>query len=262
MSAIHALPLDAAARDRARPIARDLQAQTLCLWCGPLLALGFGIGFVLLGGYVPPPAPTLSAVEIAELYALNATPIRVGMFICILAMLLLTPWGIGLAMRTPARTQSPALFITQVAMVVMSSLVSVVSCILWSLASFRAGTISPEIILSINDSAWFMFLLTWPSFSVWFVLLGLGILQDTREQPGYPRWAAYLSFWTALLLIPGGLIPFFKTGPFAWNGLLAFYVVVIAFFIWLTAITSCAFRSLQREKAACALATSAENLAH
>lgn len=250
MSASNALPLASRVGDASSPAANDHFAQYLCLCCGPLLALGFGFGFVLLGGYVPPPAPTLSATEIAGLYAANATPIRVGMFICILAMLLLTPWGIGLALRTPARTQSPTLFITQICMVAMSSVVSVISCILWSLASFRAGTISPEIILSINDSAWFMFLLTWPSFSVWFVLLGIGVLQDKRKNPGYPRWTAYLSFWTALLLIPGGLIPFFKTGPFAWNGLLAFYVVVIAFFIWLATMSTCAFRSLQRERAA------------
>lgn len=233
----------------ASPTSRDRLAQHFCLWCGPLLALGFGVGFVALGGYVPPPGPTLSAAEIANLYTANASSIRAGMFVCILAMLLLAPWGIGLALRTPARTESPTLFIIQIVMVAMSSLVSVISCFLWSLASFRASEISPEIILAINDSAWFMFLLSWPSFSAWFAVLGICILQDTRVDPGFPRWAAYLSFWTALLLVPSGLIPFFKTGPFAWTGLLAFYVVVTAFFVWLVAMTTQALKSLKREMA-------------
>ena len=33
-------------------------------------------------------------------------------------------------------------------------------------------------------------------------------------------------------LMPGVLIPFFKHGPFGWNGLLGFWVVAVAFFVW------------------------------
>ena len=227
---------------------QDYLIQNLCLWCGPLIAIGFGLGFVLLGGFVPPPSPNLSANDIAEFYFSNASSIRSGMFICILAMTLIVPWGIGLALRLPSRRNTPALFFTQIAMVLTSSVVSVISCILWSLGTFRAGDISAEIIMTINDSAWFVFLLTWPSFSVWFFLLGISILQDRREKCAYPRWTAYLSFWVAALLIPAGLIPFFKAGPFAWNGLLAFYIVVIAFFVWLTVMSYHSITSIQQER--------------
>lgn len=231
----------------------NLQFQGLCLWCGPVLALGFGLGFVLLSRFVPPPAPTLSAQEVSLLYYEGANSVRAGMFVCILALTLIIPWGIGLALRVPSRSTNPALFYTQIGMIVSSSVASVVSCFLWALASFRAGQISPEIIMAINDAAWFMFLLSWPSFSAWFVLLGIGVLQDTRAVPGFPRWTSFLSFWVAFMLIPGGAIAFFKTGPFAWNGLFAFYLVVAAFFIWLTIMTFYAFRSLKVESHGCDL---------
>ena len=46
-------------------------------------------------------------------------------------------------------------------------------------------------------------------------------------------WAGVgLYLWTAFLFIPGGLVTFFKAGPFAWNGLLAFWVAAAVFGSW------------------------------
>lgn len=226
---------------------KDRRAQALCIWSGPVLALLFLGGFVILGGYLPPPGPNLSAQEIADVYIQGATRIRSGMFLCVIAMTLIAPWGIGLALRTRAREENPALFFTQIGMAVISSTVSILSCVVWSLAAFRPADTSPEIIRTINDGAWFFFLLTWPSFSIWMGALALSVLDDRRAQPAFPRWTAYLSFWTALLLAPAGLIPFFKAGPFAWNGFFAFYLVVAAFFAWLVTMTFYAVRSWRSE---------------
>lgn len=33
--------------------------------------------------------------------------------------------------------------------------------------------------------------------------------------------------------MPGILIPFFNSGPFAWNGLFSFWLVLNIFFLWL-----------------------------
>lgn len=238
---------DLPASTSTNPFMKNLSAQALCIWSGPMLALLFLIGFVILGGYVPPPGPSLTAPEIAEVYTQGATRIRIGMFVCVIAMTLIAPWGIGLALRTQSRHNNPALFITQISMAIISSTVSILSCVVWSLAAFRPAETPPEITRAINDGAWFFFLLTWPSFSIWMATLALSILDDPQGQPAFPRWTAYLSFWTALLLAPAGLIPFFKEGPFAWNGLFAFYLVVAAFFVWVVTMTTYALRSLGKE---------------
>jgi hypothetical protein len=36
----------------------------------------------------------------------------------------------------------------------------------------------------------------------------------------------------ALGFLPAGLMTYFKTGPFAWNGILAFWLPLVAFAIW------------------------------
>ena len=55
---------------------------------------------------------------------------------------------------------------------------------------------------------------------------------DKSPQPVFPRWFGYANLWVVLLLLPGQMIFFFKTGPFAWNGLIAFYLAFIVFAAW------------------------------
>ena len=38
-----------------------------------------------------------------------------------------------------------------------------------------------------------------------------------------PRWLGWFNLWAQIIYLPGILIPYFKSGPLAWNGLLAFW---------------------------------------
>ena len=44
-----------------------------------------------------------------------------------------------------------------------------------------------------------------------------------------------MCIWVLLGQLPGQLLFFFKTGPFAWNGLFAFYLPMTVFFVWFIA---------------------------
>ena len=107
----------------------------------------------------------------------------------------------------------------------------IVPCLLWSIAAFRPER-DAELIHLMNDAGWLMFLMPFTTFIVQNFAIGLAILGDNSAQPVFPRWVAYLNFWVAVLFIPGGLLTFFKTGPFAWNGLFAFWVPFVVFFSW------------------------------
>jgi outer membrane murein-binding lipoprotein Lpp len=67
--------------------------------------------------------------------------------------------------------------------------------------------------------------------------LGYVVLRDKRPNPIYPRWFGYFNVWIAFMFIPADIIFFFKTGPFAWNGIFGFGLSFAAYFGWTTVVT-------------------------
>jgi hypothetical protein len=59
----------------------------------------------------------------------------------------------------------------------------------------------------------------------------------------FPRWYGYLSLWCTLIWVSGGLTMFFKSGVFAWNGLISWWAVAISYAIWVVALTVALLRS-------------------
>jgi hypothetical protein len=55
---------------------------------------------------------------------------------------------------------------------------------------------------------------------------------DKRAQPIFPRGFCFFTLWVALARTGGGFATFFKTGPFAWDGMLAFWAPVALYLAW------------------------------
>src|ERR1700704_3854975 len=100
----------------------------------------------------------------------------------------------------------------------------------------------------LHDAAWFLFLFSWPPFAVWVGAVGVVILRDRDQSPMFPRWSGYLSIWTAFLFIPAALMAFFKTGPMAYNGVLALYIPVFVFVVWVIAMTRVLLRIISSQE--------------
>jgi len=100
---------------------------------------------------------------------------------------------------------------------------------LWLAISYRHD-VSPSVIVTLNDVSWFFLLGAVGSAVVQNLSIAICVLGSDGKV--YPRWLGYANFWLATGLMPGVLIPFFKHGAFAWNGLLGFWIVALAFFAW------------------------------
>ena len=115
--------------------------------------------------------------------------------------------------------------------------------IAWLTAAFRPER-APQLTLLLNDFAWLAF--TTPVGFVFAqnLCLALGIYMDARSKPIFPRWVGHFNILMGLLMAPGALAMMFTTGPFAWNGILAFWLrigafalyVLVMFFVVRTAI--------------------------
>ena len=70
---------------------------------------------------------------------------------------------------------------------------------------------------------------------IWVFCAYGALVLSPRENPIIPRWFGYLSLWTAILYIPELLIYFFKVGPFAWDGIIGFWIPAILFIVFFLA---------------------------
>lgn len=221
------------------------RAQLVCIWMGPLCALLFLIGAVILGRFIPPWVhPSDGPQEVARIFSQHADRIRLGALITIISMSLVGPWGVAVAAQI-RRTEGgfPVLTYVQLMCAAVGTTIVVLMSMFWAVATFR--TYDPQIVQFCNDVAYFLFLFTWTPFTVWAGAVALAIFLDPNEEPVFPRWVAYLSLWTAVLFVPAGLMAFFKHGAFSWAGLMALYVPVGVFFIWLAALTTYTIRNIR-----------------
>src|ERR1700758_1707738 len=105
-----------------------------------------------------------------------------------------------------------------------------VPLIVLAVAAFRPER-SPETTQTLHDLGWMLLIMPFVPFTVQTACLGWAILQDNGTPPALPRWFGYFNLWVALSFIPGGVIPLFKTGPLAYNGVFAFWIPFSIFFV-------------------------------
>lgn len=210
----------------------------------------FGVGLVAIAGMVPANSPSESAREIVDFYADNATAVRIGMVLAMAGSGFFIPWGISLATQTRrGAPQHPILFHIQVACSVGACMLGVMFVIFGGLASFRPGEIAPDTTQMLNDALWFCWVFPGSYFVIWSVVVGIAILLDKHDDPVFPRWAGYFSVWAGLTYIPGCMALFFKSGPFAYNGLFVWWVPTVVFFFWILPMAYLTIRAASRQPA-------------
>ncbi len=224
--------------------------QLLTAWSGPVLVVLFFLGLVVFMDFVPPPAPTNSGEVTAAIYNDHLLSMRIGIVICSFAVALMAPWGASIAVRTH-RTESrfPAFTYTQLGCIGTGLMVAVLCFLIWAVAAFRADDLAPRSTRMLHDIGWFLFLFDVAPFMVWMVAIGLAVLVNKSGRRLFPRWAGYFSIWVALCEAPAVLILFFKTGPFAYNGLVGFWLPTVAFFAWVLVLTWLVIKDVNDEHA-------------
>lgn len=225
----------------------SLRTQKLCIWSGPAFVVLFFLGFGVLAGWVPPPSPDDSAAEIADMYRSDRDLIRLGLIITSMGSALLLPFFAVISTQL-ARIEGRyrTLAYLQLAAGALACIEFIFPVMIWQAAAFRADR-SDDDIRMLNDLGWLPFLGIVSTAIVQGFAIGIAILQDQRAQPIFPRWAGYFNIWVISLLAPGGVIVFFHEGPFAWNGLLAWWLVLVAYFSWIVVNTWLLLKAVQRQ---------------
>jgi hypothetical protein len=201
----------------------------ICAWSGVVGMILIFAAMWPLWHMLPPISPLLTMSETADHYRQYSMGILVGAVIQMTGVCLLVVFSGGLiaCMKTIEGRFSPFTY----GFVLLTSLVYFtvfVPGVIFSCLAYRPDW-PDEVVRILSDLA--LIIYVWPGVlgTIAFLLPGLIILGDRRPQPVFPRWIGYLTLWVAILLAPGNAVTFFKSGPFAWNGLIAFWIPAVAF---------------------------------
>jgi hypothetical protein len=227
----------------------DTPVVRVMAWSGVALVVSLIVAQGFLMHFIPPPSPALSAGQIAHIYIDRKLAIRFGTLIECVGFTFYLTWSMSIVffMRKMERGM-PVLTYTAIGNAGGGYVFFLLMPITWAVLAFRPETLNPAFLQIANDFVWFVFILSWPPFAVFMLLIAVAVLRDRNPTPIFPRWVGYLNLWTAVLIVPAGLIEFFKTGPFAYDGVISFWFVWLVFFGWIIGMAALVMRACTTEK--------------
>ncbi|RDH77330.1 hypothetical protein DVS77_17185 [Mycolicibacterium moriokaense] len=191
----------------------------------------FGVVFVLLLHVIPPPRPDVGYGYIVDFFDAHHATIRVG-----LAVLCLVFGGAAIAngyvaYQMKRMTSGPVMayvYMGGMAVGTLPGMLLVAVC--FGAATLRTDR-QPRIIATLYDLGMLSFQGQMGCFATAYLAFALAILYDRNQI--FPKWLAYMSIWQIVTEVIATQMWVLRSGPFAWNGSIAFWLAVIVFGVWL-----------------------------
>jgi len=225
--------------------AGNTRALRWLIWSGMVCLAILGPA-MLLARVLPLPAATLSAEQIAHRWVEHKNSIRLG---CVLMMLGISLWATYCAAISYwiRRMEQGVPILTYLSLILpgTGTVLFLLAPFLWSVAAFRPETMSPDVILALNDAACLAFIWLVGPFIIQFALYGIAILQDKSAPNIFPRWVGYLNIFFSIECFCGLTTASVKSGPLSWTGVISFWNVMAVFAIWLVTMTVTMLRALR-----------------
>jgi hypothetical protein len=213
---------------------------------GLTLVLMTVIGFGWLMHMVPPPSPSASKDVTLAWVATNQTQILIGAALVTFFWSFWVTWAAPILLYLRRMERVPLITFACLANVGGGAAVITTIAVAWTVMAFRAE--DAVIVQAFNDLGFFLFLYTWPPFGIFMVLIAVAVWRDVNPVPAFPRWVAYYNVFAAIGMAPASFMGLFKTGPLAYNGIAAFWLVAVDFFVWMVVMSVVVLKAIARDE--------------
>jgi len=222
--------------------------QKLSLYSGPFFAVTFLIFWAWLGNNLPPPHPDAPAQAFASRYLEHLAGIRLGFLISLITICFYLPWTgyVTARMRRIETGHYPVLSYLQLLGGCLTVMVVSISMWCWVVAAQRPER-APEITQMLTDAGWLMNDTVYMCTTLQMVAMALCFLADNKcRVPVMPNWACFLTIFCGATFFPASLTAILRNGPFAYDGLVGFWIPYPAWLIWLCVATYYLLADLKR----------------
>lgn len=217
--------------------------QYLCFWSVPFFYSVFGLVFVPLSWMMPPRSPDSALADVVGFMQNPNLLIASSILVAVLGLSAVANACYVVQIRRMDVSPAFTLGFTASAMVG-----AIVGCLFpmfcFGLGAFRPGY-DPQIMHLLYDFGYLSFIGSLGCFCVMWGLFGLAIILDTRNI--LPKWLGYYLVWQFATEIFAATVWIVKTGPFAWDGLLAFWFNMIIYVPWQFIVYVCVFRAIRSQ---------------
>lgn len=211
------------------PRTSNVRTQQMALWITAVALVILLIAYAAFPGFWPPMSPQVSADEVATFYREHTAAIRFSMVTFNLCGIMLLPmFGVIVVQMKRMTNQSQVFAYVFLSATVSGSAIFALADTFFATAAFRPNR-DPEILLVLNDLGWLIFVAPVGMALVQNIMLALAIYHDNGTDAIFPRWVGHFSLAVAIAMAPSALSVAFDSGPFAWNGVISFWLRNIAF---------------------------------
>ncbi len=227
---------------------RRTDGELILFWTLPAVALIWISAFFLFPGFLHPMSPTMSAEEVAGFYRDEVARIRYSMILFNWFGVGLVPVVVLLALQVRRMAhRTPILSYSLIACAGGPPALFLIANMFWLLGAFRPDR-APELTMLFNDLAWITFSVMVSYLIAQCLLLALAIYWDRNDTPVFRPWVAHFNVATAVALMPAAFTALALDGPFAWDGLLSFWLKNIAIATWIIVMGVVLGQTIMRQR--------------
>jgi hypothetical protein len=227
----------------------SLRSQKVLLWWAFGGAALYGTAMIFLLDMIPPPTAQWTPMQIAQFYVDHDTEVKVGAVITSWTSAFLVPLAVVLAVQMSRHEQgrAPVWTILGCSGGVLMSIFLVLPPIFWGTAAFAPNR-SAEITAALHELGLLTFITTDQYFIfLWVALSVICLVPNSVVHSPYPRWLGYFTAWTAVVIEGGSVAYLTRSGPFAWNGIVPFWLPTFAFFGWIVTVAVLLFKAINAQ---------------
>ena len=220
--------------------------QKFGAWCAFISATIFFIGLIV-AGFLPPPVPSLPPEQVAAIYQNNQMGILFGGLLIVISAGFCGPFSAAIFMQLRRMEGArPIGAYGQMASGIANIQFFIFPGLLMIVAAFRPDR-PVESLMALHDLLWIITMVPWTVGAMQCFCIGFAVLSHGTSTTPYPRWVGFFNIWIGIGMATSCVVPFFKAGPFAWNGLVGFWIPATVFGLWMYVMWWMTIKAIDRD---------------